>query len=115
MTCEGRSSLSSIKYPLIIIVINNHGSGIFSFLPISKHKDVFEKYFATPHSFGFEHAAKLFKINYFHPNSASDFTQIYNSCLREQKSALIGVETSREENYKLHKQLESQIVKVLEN
>lgn len=107
--------LSTLTYPLIIILINNHGSGIFSFLPISKHKNVFEKYFVTPHSFGFKHAAKLFKINYFYLNSTNDFTQIYNSCLKKQKSAVIEVETSREENYKLHKQLESQIVKVLEN
>ncbi|MFC2088484.1 thiamine pyrophosphate-dependent enzyme, partial [Calditrichota bacterium] len=107
--------LSTVNYPLIIILINNHGSGIFSFLPISKQKNVFEKYFATPHSINFRHAAKLFEIRYHSPKSTKEFLEIYNSSLKNQKSTIIEIETNREENYKIHKQLESRIVKVLEN
>ena len=44
-------SLQSLPMSLTIVLINNSGGGIFSFLPISEQKDIFETYFATEHSF----------------------------------------------------------------
>ena len=40
--------------PLIIILINNNGGSIFRFLPIAKHKNVFEKFFLTPTNLSFK-------------------------------------------------------------
>src|SRR5258705_10750752 len=42
-----------------IVVVNNDGGGIFSFLPAVRH-DSFERYFGTPHGLTFEHAASLY-------------------------------------------------------
>jgi len=53
-----------LKTPFVIIVINDRGGGIFSFLPISGFPNVFEKYFAAAHTFSFEMAAKMFQIGY---------------------------------------------------
>jgi 2-succinyl-5-enolpyruvyl-6-hydroxy-3-cyclohexene-1-carboxylate synthase len=50
--------LRSIPQPLVIIVVNNRGGGIFSFLPIAEYKDVFETYFGTPHDFNFSNACR---------------------------------------------------------
>ncbi|MBT2726499.1 2-succinyl-5-enolpyruvyl-6-hydroxy-3-cyclohexene-1-carboxylic-acid synthase [Bacillus sp. ISL-75] len=44
-----------------IIVINNNGGGIFSFLPQSEHSKNFELLFGTPLDLEFEHAVKMFK------------------------------------------------------
>ena len=33
------------KYPLIIILLNNHGGGIFHFLPVAQHNAIFKDYF----------------------------------------------------------------------
>lgn len=55
------------KYNLdvLIIVINNDGGGIFSFLPQSRldHEE-FETLFGTPHGLTFEHAALLYGAHY---------------------------------------------------
>ena len=47
-----------------IIVINNNGGGIFSFLPQAAYGDVFETYFGTPHGLTFRSAAELYGLDY---------------------------------------------------
>ena len=107
--------LASTDYPVIIIILNNHGGGIFSFLPISEHTEVFEKYFATPHDLNFKDAASLFHVNYYHPNSNKEFLENYVSAIKEQKSAIIEISIDRNENHKLHKNIFSKITELLEN
>ena len=66
------NSLAFIKnYPeqVIIVVINNDGGGIFSFLPVPKHTEHFETCFGTPHGFNFEGAASQFGLNYIRPST----------------------------------------------
>jgi 2-succinyl-5-enolpyruvyl-6-hydroxy-3-cyclohexene-1-carboxylate synthase len=52
-----------------IILVNNNGGGIFSFLPQSEHPKHFERLFGTPLDLEFEHAVKMFK---------GEFTKIQN-------------------------------------
>jgi 2-succinyl-5-enolpyruvyl-6-hydroxy-3-cyclohexene-1-carboxylate synthase len=105
--------LRSISQPLFIIVINNRGGGIFSFLPIADHRDVFETFFSTPHNLNFSNAAHMFGVDYFKPLDNSALRDIYSKTLRRKKTAIIEVETEREENKKLHLQLQQQIMAVL--
>ena len=41
--------VASAPQPLILVVINNDGGGIFHFLPIAEKTDLFEPAFGTPH------------------------------------------------------------------
>ncbi len=50
--------------PVTIIVINNNGGGIFRRLPISQHEPPFTELFLTPHGLNFEHAARLYGLDY---------------------------------------------------
>jgi 2-succinyl-5-enolpyruvyl-6-hydroxy-3-cyclohexene-1-carboxylate synthase len=52
--------------PLTIVVLNNDGGGIFSFLPIAAQGRAveFEKLFQTPHGVTFEAAAALYDARY---------------------------------------------------
>ena len=51
--------------PLMIILINNNGGGIFNSLPVSRHIPIFLKeYFITPHKLNFEKLTKAFGVNY---------------------------------------------------
>lgn len=45
--------------PVILVVINNDGGGLFHFLPIREHEPAFTPWFATPHGLDFSHAARL--------------------------------------------------------
>jgi len=103
------SMLSHFDLPVTLILINNQGGGIFSFLPIAKHDDVFEENFGTPHKFTFRKAAELFDLDYFQPKSVNQFKEIYSSCQDGKKSTLIEVHTNRQENFELHQKLQNEL------
>jgi len=50
--------------PLIVILINNNGGAIFNYFPISKHKQIFKKYFLTPISFDVKKICESFGLKY---------------------------------------------------
>ena len=90
---------------MILVVINNQGGGIFSFLPISQKKEMFEEYVATAHPWHFEEAAKMFHLPYLSMTDPMQLTRI----LREEKSCLIEFNTNRVENRELHQMIEEKI------
>ena len=105
------NSLQLVKqspYPIHIICLNNNGGGIFSFLPISQYEDVF-RFFETPHHRHFEHAARLFDLNYFRPKTKKEFITVYKQALAEGISTVIEINTTTQENLKLHRDLERHI------
>ena len=106
--------LPGITVPLIIVLINNGGGGIFSFLPISQFQDVFEPFFGTPHTLTFEHAAALFKLDYSTPQNMSEFKKIYQSAIQKKSSMLIEVKTERQGNLDFHMKLYHEIIALLE-
>ncbi|MGR3973230.1 MAG: 2-succinyl-5-enolpyruvyl-6-hydroxy-3-cyclohexene-1-carboxylic-acid synthase [Candidatus Rhabdochlamydia sp.] len=101
--------LKSSVHPLIVIVINNQGGGIFSFLPIQEQTDVFETYVATAHSYTFSHAAKLFDIPYV---KLTDFTQLQEA-LDQEKTVILELSSCREDNFQEHQALSHQIQQTL--
>lgn len=107
--------LASSNYPVFIVVLNNSGGGIFSFLPIANQKEVFERYFATPHQLTFENAAKMFDLNYFNPKTNPEFINNYQEVVKNNQSAIIEITTDREENHKLHQNFYSKVINLLEN
>jgi len=101
--------LRSIKQQLIIIITNNNGSGIFSFLPIAEFDDIFENFFGTPHDLTFQRAAEMFEIDYHHPQTNKDFRKTYQEVLMNGQPAMIEIHTDRRENFELHKKIADRI------
>ena len=91
--------------PVIVIIINNDGGGIFSFLPIAKSTEIFDTYFGTPHGVNFFHAAAMFELDYYHPQTADELIRDYHQALVDRRSAIIEVTTDRSENLQLHQAL----------
>jgi 2-succinyl-5-enolpyruvyl-6-hydroxy-3-cyclohexene-1-carboxylate synthase len=91
--------------PVIVIIINNDGGGIFSFLPIAKSTDIFDTYFGTPHGLTFDRAAAMFNLDYYHPQNRDEFIANYQQALAKHVSAIIEVTTDRTENLQLHQEL----------
>ncbi len=108
------SLIHSIPQPLTIVLINNKGGGIFSFLPIAGFNDVFEPFFGTPHNFSFQHAAKLFNIEYNLVTEKQEFVSKYCAAIQQNQSGIIEVQTDRKENFDLHKELKKHIVSAFE-
>jgi 2-succinyl-5-enolpyruvyl-6-hydroxy-3-cyclohexene-1-carboxylate synthase len=90
---------------VIVVVLNNDGGGIFSFLPIAGHEEFFEPYFGTPQGVGFEPAAKMFGLVYEHPGTMEAFVEAYGAACARGSSTLIEVQTERGENVVLHRKL----------
>jgi len=106
--------LTSSKYPVTIVLLNNSGGGIFSFLTIADQKDVFEKYFSTPHDLTFNSTADLFKLKYYRPQNSKEFIDSYKSAIVQKKSAIIEISIDKNDNFKLHKNFYNKVIKSLE-
>ena len=88
--------LKNAPRPLVVVVLNNDGGGIFNFLPVARFKNGFEKFFGTPHGLGFEAAARMFDLNYASPAGKEEFVQTYNVALKSGTSTIIEIKTDRE-------------------
>ncbi|WP_414044486.1 2-succinyl-5-enolpyruvyl-6-hydroxy-3-cyclohexene-1-carboxylic-acid synthase [Macrococcus sp. EM39E] len=82
-----------------IIVMNNNGGGIFSYLPQYENKTHFERLFGTPLNLDFEHTAHLYNMKYKKFNVFDDIT------LPKDVGHIIEIASDREENLKAHKAL----------
>jgi len=101
--------LRDLKHPMTIVLLNNNGGGIFSFLPINAANKSFEKYFGTPHHLTFNAAAELFNLNYAQTQTADEFVKTYAAASSSQRSTVIEIQTDRTENVKIHQQLQNLI------
>lgn len=100
------NSLAMLReMPAVVVVLNNDGGAIFSFLPVARHKAFFEPYFGTPQGLTFEHAAAMFGLDHEHPRSAAEFVETYRVACERSGPTLIEVRTDREENVELHREL----------
>ena len=99
---------------VIVVVLNNDGGGIFSFLPIARHEEFFEPYFGTPQGVGFEPAAKMFGLVYEHPGTMEAFVEAYGAACARGSSTLIEVQTDRGENMALHRRLLQEVADHIE-
>ncbi len=97
--------LRDLAAPLVLVVLNNDGGGIFHFLPIARQADVFEPFFGTPHGLTFESIAATFGVGYFRALDRAGFIDAYRTACRRDTATLIEVKTDREENLALHRRL----------
>ncbi len=81
---EGRSPGLS----LTIVVLDNDGGGIFSFLPIAAHGESvrFEELFRTPHGLDFAHAARLFGAGYARVESVAHYRAALKDAFSQRSS-----------------------------
>ena len=91
--------------PVVVVVLNNDGGGIFNFLPVSGQKAFFEPYFGTPQGVGFGDAAKMFGLGYSQPRTAEEFLEAYRGACSSGVSSIIEVRTDRGENVGLHRRI----------
>jgi 2-succinyl-5-enolpyruvyl-6-hydroxy-3-cyclohexene-1-carboxylate synthase len=104
------NSLAMLReLPVVVVVLNNDGGAIFSFLPVARHKEFFEPYFGTPQGVSFEGAAKMFGLAYELPRTTEEFVGAYSAAVARSAPTLIEVRTDREENVALHRNLLSKI------
>ncbi len=102
-TLHDLNSLALLEnLPVILIVSNNDGCGIFSHLAVASDPQ-FDKLWGFSHGYTFQEAAKLFRLGYAFANSE----ETLKKALQEGKPCILEVATSRIENAEFHKTLRS--------
>ena len=100
---------------LTLVVIDNDGGGIFSFLPqaTALAPDAFEELFGTPHGVRAEELAAAHGIASLTVEDPSAFAPAVRSTMATGGVWLVVVRTDRAENVKIHQQLNEAVARAL--
>lgn len=89
---------------LTVVVMNNDGGGIFSYLPQASVERHYEDLFGTPTGLTFEHLAAMYDLQYTRVEGMKAFEQALAEP-SQKPIRLIEVMTDREENLITHRKL----------
>jgi 2-succinyl-5-enolpyruvyl-6-hydroxy-3-cyclohexene-1-carboxylate synthase len=104
---------STASAPLVAVVVNNDGGGIFNFLPVAERTPHFERFFATPQPVDFAHVSSLARATLHRPASLEDFARVVRAGLAGGVH-LVEVRTERKANVEAHKVLNAALVAAVE-
>ena len=89
------SLLTADKYkiPLVIVLVNNNGGGIFSTLPVSKYGNKFTEFFISPHNLNFESIVCSFNGRYKIIKSWDDLNKSIHEAFTENTFTVLEIKT----------------------
>jgi 2-succinyl-5-enolpyruvyl-6-hydroxy-3-cyclohexene-1-carboxylate synthase len=90
---------------LTIVLINNDGGGIFSFLPQTAYPEHFEQLFGTPTGLDFRLAVQMYGGQFRRVDTWEQFREAVSRGLNTGGIHVIEVPTERTSNVKMHRQL----------
>ncbi|MBI4571084.1 MAG: 2-succinyl-5-enolpyruvyl-6-hydroxy-3-cyclohexene-1-carboxylic-acid synthase [Chloroflexi bacterium] len=88
-----------------IVLLNNDGGGIFSFLPQADELEHFEELFGTPHGLDVRHVAELYGLDYRMIDGWATFRSAVRESTASRGVTLLEVRTDRRANVALHRDL----------
>lgn len=100
---------------ITIIIVNNNGGGIFSFLPQANHPKHFELLFGTPLDLDFKHVVEMYNGSYTKVENWDDFYVAVSRSKNEQGLKVIEIPTNRENNVVQHRKLWNSVSREIEN
>ncbi|OTP11868.1 2-succinyl-5-enolpyruvyl-6-hydroxy-3-cyclohexene-1-carboxylic-acid synthase [Enterococcus sp. 10A9_DIV0425] len=84
--------IKMLELPITLIVLNNNGGGIFSFLPQKElEKEDFEPLFATPIHLDLEKVASLYDGLYFQPKTVQEWEKAIHQSRKQTNWSLIEI------------------------
>ena len=98
------------QLPLTIVLLNNNGGGIFSFLSQrTLREDDFEPLFGTPLDLDFSLVAELYGASYQEVKTIAELKQILQTAAEEPQFQVIEVKGNRQENVHLYESILAEI------
>jgi 2-succinyl-5-enolpyruvyl-6-hydroxy-3-cyclohexene-1-carboxylate synthase len=98
---------------LVMVVVNNDGGGIFSFLPQASFPDHFERLFATPHGLDLATLARLYHLEHLLINRAGELADEVGRRVARGGLHLLEVRTDRRANVDRHRQLTALVTEAM--
>jgi 2-succinyl-5-enolpyruvyl-6-hydroxy-3-cyclohexene-1-carboxylate synthase len=93
----------SLDHPVVFVVVNNNGGGIFHTLPVREHEPAFSQFFSTPHGLDFEGAAGFFGIPYVRAGSVEELAERLLEALDRGGVRILEIQTQKEMSHALRK------------
>lgn len=94
--------------PVVFLIVDNDGGGIFHMLPISDHDPAFTRFFATPHGLDPRHAAAAHGLA-FREVEAEEVGAAVAETAASGGTSVIRVRTDRLENRRRHREIEEAV------
>jgi 2-succinyl-5-enolpyruvyl-6-hydroxy-3-cyclohexene-1-carboxylate synthase len=101
----GLMAARRLGLPLVIVLLNNDGGGIFHFLPVEREGADFEEHVATPHGLDFAHAAALYGLGHERAADPEAFRAALDRALASRSATILEVRSERAENVTLHRRV----------
>ncbi len=90
---------------IVIVVINNDGGGIFSFLPQSALGEVFDRFFSTQHKLSVKGAVTMCGGSHYRPGSWDEFGTTMRAAAAEPGLHVIEIDGDRARNLARHREI----------
>jgi 2-succinyl-5-enolpyruvyl-6-hydroxy-3-cyclohexene-1-carboxylate synthase len=97
-----------------IVLINNDGGGIFSFLPQHEQSEDFETLFGTPHGLDFSHVGPLYGVGFQRVETRQEYRDALKASFSTPGVQVIEVRTDREANLRLHQRIWAAVAEAVE-
>ena len=112
--CHDLSSLTALRsrgLDLTIVVTDNDGGAIFSFLPQASAlpADRFELLFGTPHGTDIVEVARAFGLRAYTAKSGRDLAVAFDEC----DTSVVRIGSNRRDNVEVHAKLNGAVVAAL--
>ncbi|MFD3448693.1 2-succinyl-5-enolpyruvyl-6-hydroxy-3-cyclohexene-1-carboxylic-acid synthase [Microbacteriaceae bacterium 4G12] len=103
------------KLNATIVIVNNDGGGIFSFLPQYGEKQHFEALFGTPLGLDYEHVVRMYDGQFYRTETWDDFQTAIRNGVSNDGLQVVEIRTNREANLQMHRSLWASISEALTN
>jgi 2-succinyl-5-enolpyruvyl-6-hydroxy-3-cyclohexene-1-carboxylate synthase len=100
---NGLLAAKHYRLNMTVLLMNNNGGGIFSFLPQAADGKHFEALFGTPLNIDFSHAAAMYGASYVCAENADTLKTSLDKSYAEPGLHIIELKTDRAENTKWHR------------
>lgn len=98
--------------PILIVVLNNGGGGIFHFLPIAKEPDIVTPFLDTPHDVSIKELCRAHHIHQVIVDNSEDFSHAIRDFYGTKKTTVIEVIIDKNHNVNVHKNLYESLVEI---
>ncbi len=102
---NGLLAIQRCGIPIVIVLLNNDGGGIFKRLPIRQFEPYFTDLFVMSHGLDFAHVAHLYGLTYHLNLDRREFQRVLNDALATRQSCLIEVQTQIDADFEMHQQM----------
>ena len=110
---SGLLAARRLEIPLVLVVVNNDGGGIFQFLPVAEATERFEELFATPHGADLSLLAAMCGAEFERPRTTSELRALVQDAMGKGLH-LFEVRTDRVANVARHRELQRIVAAAVE-